>query len=114
MIRLAFVTVAVLFLLGLAYEVGPAIGTPSGADVGHSLTSETGGWWIGEACKRTAPGRMRCFVTDPRGSGGWIYRVRLHGRCWNAQRVGGGGESRAPAKQPKGCVHLSDQIRISL
>src|SRR3954463_7610520 len=47
----------------------------------------------------------RCDILDPRGSGGFsVYRVTVHGSCWNA----GGTGSEALPRKASGCVHLHE------
>jgi hypothetical protein len=94
----------------------PAIGTPSGDAVRHSLDSRTGGGYgLAHACKERSFGVRICDVSDLQGSGGAIYRVRMDGRCWQARKISPRrSEEGSPwlKRQVSGCVEFSDQVRL--
>lgn len=94
----------------------PAIGTPSGEAVRHSLDSRTGGGYgLTNSCKERIAGVRIGDISDLQGSGSATYRVRMAGRCWQARKISPRRSEEGPPwlkRRVSGCVEFSDQVRL--
>src|SRR5260221_8736947 len=100
--------VLVLVLVVVLAFTLPAIGPVSGKALSYSVGAQVNGDQISLwSCAEEGVRVRSCLISQ--GSYRIEYRVNLHGRCWNAVRVGFGGEEASPVRA-SGCVKLSDQI----
>jgi len=94
----------------------PAIGTPSGDALRHSLEGRTGGYGLGDlyGCEQRADGIHACEVLDSGGSSTVKYRVRMDGRCWHARKTSSETYEEPPRLERRlsGCVEFGDQVRL--
>jgi len=111
-----FSTMAAWAVLIAALLWLPAIGTPSGDALRHSLEGQTGGYSLGDlyGCERRAEGIRVCEVLDAGGSGSVSYRVRMDGRCWLAHKTSSEKYEEPPPleRRVSGCVEFRDQARL--
>ncbi len=104
--------IVVIVIVGAACltTVLPPVTSVSAESVAHSLSAEVDGF--GGACRGVRPGVRECDVFDAAASGSVSYRVEMDSwRCWTAVRVGGIGSL---TERARSCVHLNDQIGLSL
>jgi hypothetical protein len=107
-----------LATLAAAFLWLPAVGSPSGGALQHSVTRHVGGSLLFSDifdCHARSSSISRCDISDASGSGVATYRVRTEGRCWEAVKVSSHTqeEGRPFLKQrDSGCVRWRDQVRL--
>ena len=113
LIAITFVLWCLFWVFVLAYVFLPALGSPSGQAVAHSLVGDVGGWDSGP-CQALSQDVRKCGVWDDSQSGVVTYHVALDGHCWMARRVPPHGLEAAPEGEARaeGCVRLGDQLRV--
>jgi len=115
-VKRAGLLVSILVGAPVAYFTLPAVGTPSGAALNHSLTHRAEGMILLDDSYPCVPRDRRtftCEIYDSRGSGLVLYSVTLAGRCWRARKLGTGSHEEGPPlpRRSQGCVSLRDQMR---
>jgi hypothetical protein len=111
LLKAAFALAILLAAFIAAFFLLPAIGSPGPKALSYSVTRKVGGdLTFSTPCHRRADGLSDCLVTLSASGDGALYRVELHGRCWKARRIQGGGQRLA--RRATGCIQWRDQLRL--